>query len=318
MQKIKAKAGKVISLCLAAVMMFSTSVTAFAAELPEAGTYNVDAELSCYLSAMGGVEFGDGILTGVQVEKEESGDMTMTLSLTKSEVTIYSITCDTFVDATDSQPGFYDSQGNLNKNDVSYTLSEDTALNSSSEAVHYVDSMSFPIDSLEDTYTLYLYINSNVMGVQFCDGSGMGASNTPDVTTPYVATLTVDWDSAELVATPDESTTGSADVIYEVSAGYEVEIPAEIIVDSSTKTGEYTVTAVRFVADSGAYVTVTAAASGTLSNGADTVTFTNTLEDGRLQAAGDSLDGVITVTSDAPSAGTYTGTADFTIDYFAE
>lgn len=316
MQKLKLKAGKIISLCMAAVMMFSTSVTAFAAELPEAGTYNVDADLSCYVSAMGGIEFGDGLVTGVQVEKEENGNMTMTVNFTKSEVTIYSIACYTFVDATNSQPAFYDSEGKLNKEDATYTLSSDTALNPSSQDVNYVDSLSFPISGLNETYTLYLYVNSQVMGVQFCNGNGTGSSNQPDVATPYAATLTVDWDTAELVDTPDETQNASSNVTYEVSAGYEVEIPAEITVDSATKTGKYTVQASNFIIDSEAYVTVVAEAGGTLSNGSDTVTFSNTLEEGRLTATGDSLAGEIKVTSDAASAGKYTGSTDFTINYF--
>lgn len=317
MQKLKFKAGKIISLCLAAIMLVSTSVTAYAAELPEAGTYEVDASLSCYVSAMGGIEFGDGLLEGVQVIKDAEGNMTMTLDLTKSEVTIYTISCYTFIDATNSQPGFYDSEGVLNKEDASYTLSKDTALNPNSENVNYVDSLSFPITSLDNTYTLYLYINSQVMGVQFCDGSGINGSNMPDSATPYKAELSVDWDTAALVDTPDETTDASSDVVYEVSAGYEVKIPAQITVDPSTKKGAYTVDAENFVIDSGAYVTVEAEANGTLTNGEDSVSFTNTLEEGKLAATGDSLKGEIAVTSDAVSAGTYTGTADFTINYFA-
>ena len=155
------------------------------------------------------------------------------------------------------------------------------------------------------------------MGVQFCDGSGINGSNMPDSATPYKAELSVDWDTAALVDTPDETTDASSDVVYEVSAGYEVKIPAQITVDPSTKKGAYTVDAENFVIDSGAYVTVEAEANGTLTNGEDSVSFTNTLEEGKLAATGDSLKGEIAVTSDAVSAGTYTGTADFTINYFA-
>ena len=61
-------------------------------------------------------------------------------------------------------------------------MSEDTAPNNLQQEVHYVDSITFPITEKTDTYSLTLYINSNVMGVQF----------TKDT---YQATLTVDWDS---------------------------------------------------------------------------------------------------------------------------
>ena len=65
---------------------------------------------------------------------------------------------------------------------MEYTLSDDTALNSKSEEVHYVTSISFPIERLKDTYELTVYVNSNVMGVQFGTGGSDG----------YPATLTVD------------------------------------------------------------------------------------------------------------------------------
>ena len=68
---------------------------------------------------------------------------------------------------------------------MEYTLSDDTALNSKSEEVHYVTSISFPIESVKDTYELTVYVNSNVMGVQFGTGGSDG----------YPATLTVDRNS---------------------------------------------------------------------------------------------------------------------------
>ena len=65
---------------------------------------------------------------------------TITLFLTKSSVTIYGVTCDTFVDVSPSYVtetngvksgtiGFYDETGFLNTQDVEYTLSSDTAQN---------------------------------------------------------------------------------------------------------------------------------------------------------------------------------------------
>ncbi|MDR1914571.1 MAG: hypothetical protein LBQ68_08850, partial [Clostridiales bacterium] len=122
------------------------------------------------------------------------------LHFTKSSVTIYSVTCDTFVDADPSYVtedrgvksgtiGYYDQNGNLKTENVSYTLSEDTALNAANEEVHYVESITFPLTYESDKYYLTLYINSNVMGVQFCN------SNDKATTATYPAVFTVNWDT---------------------------------------------------------------------------------------------------------------------------
>lgn len=71
-------------------------------------------------------------------------------------------------------------------------MSDNTALNSRDEAVNYVDSMIFPLDQIADTYNLTIYINSNVMGVQFCNENNAAAEAT------YPAKLTVNWNSINL------------------------------------------------------------------------------------------------------------------------
>lgn len=184
----------VLCVILTIVCIFNTS--ALEAEKLSEGTYSMDASLSCYVNAMGGVEFGTPLLTGSSIKVDADGSKTMTLSFTKSSVTIYNITCDTFIDVAPSTEdskngiengtlGYYDNNGKLQTDSVEHTLSDDTALNSKSEEVHYVSSISFPIESVKDTYELTLYINGNVMGVQF----GTGGSSS------YPATLTVDWNS---------------------------------------------------------------------------------------------------------------------------
>lgn len=181
---------KVIAISLLAVG--SAALLTGCAEAP--GTYDVEASLSCYVAAMGGIEFGEPLLTDTEYTLEEDGSETLTLYFTKSSVTIYSITCYTFIDPSpasgedpeEGQPangtiGYYAGDTVVTEG-VSYTLSEDTAPNNLQEEVHYVDSITFPITEKTDTYSLTLYINSNVMGVQFTNDK-------------YKATLTVDWDS---------------------------------------------------------------------------------------------------------------------------
>lgn len=171
----------------------SSAVTAHTFDdLPE-GTYPIKAELSCYVNAMGGVEFGAPLLTSAFVEVAADGNKCVTLCFTKSQVTIYGITCDTFIDVSSSYItetngiqsgtlGCYNADGTLVTDCVTYTLSDDTAENAQKEQVHYVDSISFPVDFENNTYYLTLFVNSNVMGTQF----------TKDA---YAAVLSVDWES---------------------------------------------------------------------------------------------------------------------------
>lgn len=187
--------------CLIITIFGCSNAFAFDASSLSEGTYDVDASLSCYVNAMGGVEFGKPLLTKAFVTVDGDGNKKMTLNFTKSSVTIYNITCDTFVDVnptstdnsrgvTSGTIGYYDKNGNVQK--AEYTLSDNTALNSRDEAVNYVDSMIFPLDQIADTYNLTIYINSNVMGVQFCNENNAAAEAT------YPAKLTVNWNSINL------------------------------------------------------------------------------------------------------------------------
>ena len=103
MQTTKKRASRLVSGLVAALMLATVfSMTAFAAgyEDLDAGTYSVNADLSCYVSAMGGVEFGRPMLTGSVVKVNEDGSAEITLSLAKSSVTIYGVTAATFIDPT--------------------------------------------------------------------------------------------------------------------------------------------------------------------------------------------------------------------------
>jgi hypothetical protein len=311
MHNTKFRTGKIAAVCTAAVMMASSlGISAFAAETPtlEAGKYTVNSNLSCYVTAMGGVEFGKPLLTKTEVTVNEDGTAKFDLSFTKSSVTIYSVTCDTFVDASADGAVLNYKDGSEWKAVDSYKLSTDTALNSKNESVNYVESISFTVSSIANTYNLGMYVNSNVMGVQF------GGSDSAN----YAATLTVDWSSAAKIKTADKTSSQSATVKYNVEEGYEVSIPAEITVDTETKTANYSVQAKKFVLPENAYVTVTANENGSLSNGKDSLAFTNELATGNLTKTGDNLNGKVTVTDEPASAGEYTGTVDFTINYFAK
>jgi len=228
------------SFLVCAIMAVFTCFNAFALDVNNLseGTYDVEASLSCYVNAMGGVEFGKPLLTGSSIAVDSSGNKKMTLNFTKSSVTIYNITCDTFIDInppstddsrgiTSGTIGYYDKNGNVQT--AEYTLSDDTALNSRDERVNYVDSMTFFLDEISDTYSLTMYINSNVMGVQFCNENDKATEAT------YSATLTVDWSSLKSSSTGSDSSSGSLNNNAVVGEDELETLPAETQVQPATE-----------------------------------------------------------------------------------
>ena len=70
----------------------------------------------------------------------------------------------------DGTIGVYNEDGTLVTEgvEVRYSTGDDYVAGSSGN-VYYVKSVRLPIDSLRESYKLALYINSSVMGVQFCE-----------------------------------------------------------------------------------------------------------------------------------------------------
>ncbi len=309
---------KVMSGVITAAMVMSVSaVSSFAATPAESGKYNVEASLSCYVNAMGGVEFSDGfgLLKSTTVEVTENGTAMATLNLgTTSGLSVYGVACTAFI-GTDEAPGYYNND-TVTKDNVTYTISSDTVANSKGQ-VNYLTSITMPVDTSKSEYTMWLYLDSNVMGCQLGNGTGTGSSNTPGVATKHTAKLTINWDSAEKIVEANETTNQTANVEYTVEGGYEVEIPATITVDSTTKKGSYSVNAKNFVIGENAYVKVSASENGELTNGSSSINFTNTLAKEQLKKSGDSLAGTVEVTDSPSNPGKYTGTIDFTINYYA-
>lgn len=171
-------------------------------------SFSGKAVLSCYVNVMGGVDFGIGqpnlgskyksIMEDVSVDPDEHGQLQLTVKFRKSAVRIFLTDAHTFVDPRNSQPGYYDADGV--KRDARYTISSegDTAIPPGTDPAHttgvrYVTSMTFPVSKGKDVYKLWIYINSDFMGVQFCDGSGTAKSNHPNEATPYVGKIKIDW-----------------------------------------------------------------------------------------------------------------------------
>lgn len=294
-------------------------------EVVDTDVYSADMDLSCFVNAMGGIEFasGRGLVEGnsLKVVDEEDGSYNLTLKFGKtSGLNIYGVDCTAFI-GTEADPGYYE---NGVVKTAEYTLGSGTVTGPNNTSVEYVNSMTFPVNKDTSEYHLWLYVNSNVMGCQFGDGSGSGASNNPGVATPYEAVLTIDWSTLKEGSSngsdaSDENTfDASATIEYVVEETYSVDIPSTITVDSS-KVGKYEVTATSL--PEGGYMTISADASGKLKNdsGAE-VEFTNTLTQtdddingNKLTYVNGYLDGTVTVTGKAPSTGTYTGTLNFEI-----
>jgi len=209
------KMNKAFAVILSAVLLFSASfVNAFAAPAQEPGTYRIDATLSCYISAMGGQEFG-GVYDSAVLTKTEDGETLLTVNFKTTPMNIYTIQFDEFVDADDPATiGFYDADGVLHtaadENPVvTYTASDDTVAGPTNAQVpfsgerHYLTSMTFPISDNMNEITMWLYINSTVMGLQFSDGNGTASTNAPAQQTKYKGTLTLDSSSAKKVVPMD-------------------------------------------------------------------------------------------------------------------
>ena len=164
---------------------------------PAAQTYKVGANLSCFVNAMGGVEFGTGLLKDASVTIDGEGNATMTAKFGKAEA--MGGAAKTFIDPRNSKPGYYDMNG-VKQNVIAYTISPegDTATPppadpDSAVGVRYVTSMTFPVSRDKSVYYLWFYLNSGMMGVQFCDGKGTASANAPDQQSKFKGELTIDW-----------------------------------------------------------------------------------------------------------------------------
>lgn len=162
------------------------------------------AMLSCWVTAMGGQEFGHAVLKGYKITQNQDGTYSCTLSTGTGVGVIFGIGFVAFIDPTGNgsdnadtvkaaQPKYYDAEGSLQ--DAVFTTSEkDLGTLPSVKQVNVVDSITFPVRRDQSEYNLWMYINSNIMGVQFCDGKGSSSSNHPGEATPYVGKFTIDWD----------------------------------------------------------------------------------------------------------------------------
>lgn len=161
----------------------------------EEGTYELDASLSCYVNAMGGIDFGDGLLEKTVIEVEADGTATMAMTFGTASLTIYGVPANTFI-GTLNAPGYYD--GTTWKT-AEYKLSANTATSANGEE-NYVETVKVPVSEVSDAYQLALYVNSNVMGTQF------GGENAK-----YKAVLSVNWANTKVLEIAEDDVADSED-----------------------------------------------------------------------------------------------------------
>lgn len=195
---------KILGMMLGAIctvsVLFSGVMEVQAATPSElrAGTYSVNASLTASVANHG--DFGQAVYSSAFITKKSNGNTYITVNFKSSAMTIYGITTDVFVDVnpgggttrgvSDGILGIY-LDGKLTTSGVTYVLSGDTAVNANGESVPYVQSATFPVNDGASSYNLAIYINSNTMGVEFCNANSSATAAT------YPATLSIDWNSID-------------------------------------------------------------------------------------------------------------------------
>ncbi len=289
---------KMTSALMALALVFglvNTPVHAIDSDSLEEGRYTIGASLSCYVNAMGGIEFGTAIYDSARIDVDSNGEIQITINLKSGSISIYGVKASMYVDP----------QGIVQYHDgVTWVDSEHTTYDEDGTII--VSSMTLPVSKDISVYNLGLKIESTMMGSQF---GGEGASRE--------AILTLDWSDLTKIMDADEVTTQSSQVSYNISGSYEVSIPSTIQVDTLTNTADYTVEANNFVLGSQAYVKVTTEQSGSLSNGTTSLSFTNGLDGTTLRKTGDVLNGQIVIAETPSQTGNYIGTVDFNIEYYS-
>ena len=160
-------------------------------------TYNVGSTLSVYAPAMkldlakGQPNEGEKFKPLVEsafVTADSDGKVMLTVRFRKSYVKVGSLESNKFIDPRNSKPGYYDM-------DEITVSTDDTADDPEGKKVHYVTSMTFPVNKDNGKYFLWLYINSGVMGAQSGDGKGTAGPNEPNAHSKYEGKFIIDWNN---------------------------------------------------------------------------------------------------------------------------
>lgn len=146
--------------------------------------YPVEADLTCYTSAMGGIDFGDGMVTDAALSVKD-GKAALTVALAPASFTIYGQSIQVSVDNT-TDPLYYDGQAWTK---LAYTTAQ------ASDGTVYVDRITIPVTKAVDTCQLGLHISRYQFG-------GPDASSTSDGS-KLEAVLNLTWSDEAKAALED-------------------------------------------------------------------------------------------------------------------
>lgn len=148
----------------------------------DAGTYQLTASLSCWMSAMGGCDFGKDLLKSAVLTVGTDGSKKITLYFYEMVDVVMAYGTASAYAENSGEIGYY--------NGSAWSTAEYTTASGTSEdgAYTYVNSMAFPISAINNTYDLALCIG----GTQF---GGESARMLSDGSV-LAATLSVDWTKA--------------------------------------------------------------------------------------------------------------------------
>ena len=161
------------------------------------GTYKLTADLDCYMSAMGGCQFG-GVLRSTHLVVDENRSASIKLYFYgDAELTMMYGSITICVNPSMETSYWNGSQW------VKASYNTATATDDEGSEYTYVSSMTIPVSKVEDTYKLGLGFGGGSMGAQFGGESAQMLSDGSVLN----ATLSVDWAKTHTnPATGDENT----------------------------------------------------------------------------------------------------------------
>lgn len=189
----------------------------------DAGTYQLSASLSCWMSAMGGCDFGKDLLKSAVLTVGADGSNTVTLYF-------YDIVDVAMAYGTASAYAENSGETGYHNGSAWCTAEYATATGTSEEGTYtYVMSMTFPIRAISDTYDLALCIGGTQFGGEsarmLSDGSVLAATLSVNWAKAYTnvkvssdGTITNAGNSAQAPQTGDNAPL-AAGIVMLVSAG---------------------------------------------------------------------------------------------------
>ncbi len=147
------------------------------------GTYQLTASLSCWMSAMGGCDFGTGLLKSAVLTVDADGSEKITLYFNEMVDVVMAYGTASAYAENSGETGYHNGTQWCS---AEYTTATGT---SDEETYTYINSMTFPISAVNSTYDLALCIGGTQFGGEsarmISDGSVLAAKLSVDWTKAY-------------------------------------------------------------------------------------------------------------------------------------